>query len=43
MQRYPELDVTTCHNYDISFAFRWQCTNPGYVCKAHPAATRMLL
>ena len=29
MRRYPELDVSTCHNYEISFAFRWQCTNPG--------------
>ena len=34
MQRYPELDVSTCHNYEISFAFRWQCTNPGCACKS---------
>ena len=29
MRQYPHLDVSTCHNYEIAFAFRWQCTNPG--------------
>ena len=33
MQRYPELDVSTCHNYQIAFAFRWQCSNPGCGCE----------
>ena len=36
MQRYPELDVSTCHNYEISFAFRWQCNNPGCACTGTP-------
>ena len=25
----PDLDVSTCHNYEISYAFRWACTNLG--------------
>ncbi|CAG9464995.1 unnamed protein product [Pedinophyceae sp. YPF-701] len=25
MERYPDLDVSTCHNYDIHYAHRWQC------------------
>ena len=29
MAAHPELDVSTCHNYEISYAFRWACTNPG--------------
>ena len=28
MTVYPYLDITTCHSYDIHFAWRWQCTNP---------------
>lgn len=24
---YPELEITTCHSYDIFFPHRWQCTN----------------
>lgn len=24
---YPGLEVTTCHNYDIHYAYRWQCEN----------------
>lgn len=27
MKVYPHLDITTCHSYDIHFAWRWQCTN----------------
>ena len=29
MQHFPDCEVTTCHNYDIHYAFRWQCTNNG--------------
>ena len=28
MEVHPHLDITTCHQYDIHFAWRWQCTNP---------------
>ena len=28
MYFYPHLDITTCHQYDIFYPFRWQCTNP---------------
>ncbi len=31
MDRCPDLEVTTCHNYEIFYAFRWQCTNSWYV------------
>ncbi|KAK9864667.1 hypothetical protein WJX84_001637 [Apatococcus fuscideae] len=23
----PDLDITTCHSYEVHYAFRWQCTN----------------
>ena len=23
--RYPGMEVTTCHNYDIAYKYRWQC------------------
>lgn len=23
----PDLNITTCHSYEVHFAFRWQCTN----------------
>ena len=29
MTVHPHLDITTCHQYDIHFAWRWQCSNPG--------------
>lgn len=29
MRVHPHLDITTCHQYDIHFAWRWQCSNPG--------------
>jgi SprT-like family len=22
---YPHLDITTCHNYEIHYAFKWRC------------------
>lgn len=25
--RCPDLEVTTCHSYEIFYPFRWQCTN----------------
>jgi predicted SprT family Zn-dependent metalloprotease len=25
MAAYPHLDITTCHAYEIFYAFRWQC------------------
>lgn len=28
MKVHPHLNVTTCHQYDIHFAWRWQCSNP---------------
>ncbi|KAL3138893.1 hypothetical protein ABBQ32_005716 [Trebouxia sp. C0010 RCD-2024] len=28
MKVHPHLDITTCHQYDIHFAWRWQCSNP---------------
>ncbi|KAL0047352.1 hypothetical protein WJX82_001193 [Trebouxia sp. C0006] len=28
MTVHPHLDITTCHQYDIHFAWRWQCSNP---------------
>ncbi|DBA72109.1 TPA: hypothetical protein ACH3X2_010833 [Trebouxia sp. C0005] len=28
MTVHPHLDITTCHQYDIHFAWRWQCINP---------------
>eukprot|EP00127_Corallochytrium_limacisporum_P004462 Clim_evm16s164 gene=Clim_evmTU16s164 len=24
---FPELDITTCHDYAINFKFQWKCTN----------------
>ncbi|OZJ01846.1 hypothetical protein BZG36_04941 [Bifiguratus adelaidae] len=24
---YPSLDIRTCHNYDIAWKYKWQCTN----------------
>ena len=27
MEKYPDLNVTTCHTYDIHYKFRWQCAN----------------
>jgi predicted SprT family Zn-dependent metalloprotease len=27
MEKYPDLNVTTCHTYDIHYKFRWQCSN----------------
>lgn len=24
---FPHLDITTCHSYDVNYAFKWQCTN----------------
>lgn len=29
MARYPHLDITTCHAYEIFYPFRWQCSNSG--------------
>lgn len=29
MGRYPDLEVTTCHNYEIKFAHQWQCVDCG--------------
>lgn len=26
MSRYTDLEVSTCHNYDIHFAYKWRCT-----------------
>lgn len=26
---YPGMTITTCHNYDIAYAFQWQCSNEG--------------
>lgn len=45
MARCPDLEVTTCHNYEIFYAFRWQCTNSWYgvvAAKAHPQNTSHL-
>lgn len=27
MEAYPDLNVSTCHTYDIHYKFRWQCSN----------------
>jgi len=27
MEVYPDLNVSTCHTYDIHYKFRWQCKN----------------
>ena len=27
MSVFPDLNVATCHTYDIHYKFRWQCTN----------------
>lgn len=25
MRRFPDLDITTCHSYQINYKFQWQC------------------
>jgi len=25
---FPDLNVTTCHSYEIHYKYQWQCTNP---------------
>ncbi len=25
---FPDLEVSTCHTYDIHFPYRWRCTTP---------------
>jgi hypothetical protein len=25
MRRYPNLDITTCHNYEIDYKYKWRC------------------
>lgn len=27
MTAYPDLNVSTCHTYDIHYKYRWKCTN----------------
>jgi len=27
MSVYPDLEITTCHNYEINYKFNYQCTN----------------
>ncbi|GAB4819190.1 hypothetical protein N2152v2_006236 [Parachlorella kessleri] len=27
MAVFPELDITTCHSYEIFYPYRWQCSN----------------
>eukprot|EP01113_Clastostelium_recurvatum_P049699 TRINITY_DN9253_c0_g1_i1.p1 TRINITY_DN9253_c0_g1~~TRINITY_DN9253_c0_g1_i1.p1 ORF type:complete len:504 (-),score=86.43 TRINITY_DN9253_c0_g1_i1:165-1676(-) len=28
MRKYPHLSVTTCHNYEIHYKYRYNCSNP---------------
>jgi predicted SprT family Zn-dependent metalloprotease len=31
MQRFPGLEISTCHQYEIFYAYRWQCSNARWV------------
>jgi hypothetical protein len=33
---FPHVRITTCHSYEIQYAFRWQCTNLACVSSAPP-------
>ena len=35
MQAAPHLDVTTCHQYEIHFPFRWQCSGCDQLYQRH--------
>ncbi|KAL1922550.1 uncharacterized protein VTP21DRAFT_10089 [Calcarisporiella thermophila] len=35
MTAYPNLEINTCHNYDIDYKYRWECVSCGKIYGRH--------